>query len=58
MRKPPLSRRKPRQRSRSNSDAVRNGERLAAEAGVKALCKLRRLGGLQDVFGRAAAKSR
>jgi hypothetical protein len=42
-------------RSRSNSEAVRLviNERLAAEAGLGALRKLRKLGGLEDVFGRA-----
>jgi hypothetical protein len=42
-------------RSRSNSEAVRLviNERLAAEAGLQALRKLRKLGGLEDVFGRA-----
>ena len=42
-------------RSRSNSEAVRLviNERLAAEAGLDALRKLKKLGGLKDVFGRA-----
>jgi hypothetical protein len=42
-------------RSRSNSEAVRLviNERLAAEAGLEALRKLQKLGGLEDVFGRA-----
>ena len=42
-------------RSRSNSEAVRLviNERLAAESGLQALRKLRKLGGLEDVFGRA-----
>lgn len=42
-------------RSRSNSEAVRLviNERLAAEAGLEALRKLRKLGGLEDVFDRA-----
>jgi hypothetical protein len=41
-------------RSRSNSEAVRIviNERLAAEAGLEALRKLRTLGGLEDVFDR------
>jgi hypothetical protein len=45
-------------RSRSNSEAVRRviDERLAAEAGLGALRELQRLGGPEDVFGRAAAK--
>jgi hypothetical protein len=45
-------------RSRSNSEAVRVviEERLAAEAGLGALRELRRLGGLEDVFGRAAKR--
>ena len=47
-------------RSQSNSAAVRRAidERLAVEAGLQALQALRRLGGLEDVFGRAAAKPR
>jgi hypothetical protein len=46
--------------SASNSEAVRRviNERLAAEAGLLALRGLRTLGGLEDVFGRAAAKGR
>lgn len=46
--------------SRSNSDAVRRviDERLAVEAGLKALRSLRKLGGPEDVFGRAPAKKR
>jgi hypothetical protein len=46
--------------SRSNSEAVRRliDERLAVETGLQALQNLRRLGGLEDVFGRAAPKSR
>jgi hypothetical protein len=46
--------------SPSNSDAVRRAinDRLAVEAGLRALHDLRRLGGLTDVFGRAATKSR
>lgn len=45
-------------RSRSNSEAVRRviDERLAAESGLKALRNLRKLGGLEDVFGRAPKK--
>ena len=44
--------------SRSNSEAVRRviDERLAVEAGLQALRSLRRLGGPEDVFGRAPAK--
>jgi len=44
---------------RSNSEAVRRAidERLAVEVGLNALRDLRNLGGLQDVFGRASAKS-
>lgn len=44
-------------RSRSNSEAVRRAidERLAAESGLEALRELRRLGGPEDVFGRAPA---
>jgi hypothetical protein len=47
-------------RSRSNSEAVRQviDERLAVETGLQALRKLRRLGGPDDVFGRATAKKR
>jgi hypothetical protein len=47
-------------RSRSNSEAVRRviDERLAVETGLKALQSLRRLGGPDDVFGRAPAKKR
>jgi hypothetical protein len=46
--------------SRSNSEAVRRviDERLAVEAGLEALRSLRKLGGLEDVFGRAPAKKR
>ncbi len=46
--------------SRSNSEAVRRviDERLAAEAGLQALQNLRRLGGPEDVFGRASTKKR
>jgi hypothetical protein len=45
--------------SRSNSEAVRRiiDERLATEAGLQALQDLRKLGGLEDVFGRIAPKS-
>ena len=44
--------------SRSNSEAVRRviDERLAVEAGLQALQDLRKLGGPEDVFGRAPAK--
>jgi hypothetical protein len=44
--------------SRSNSEAVRRviDERLAVEAGLEALRSLRKLGGPEDVFGRAPAK--
>src|SRR6266446_8585896 len=46
--------------SRSNSEAVRRviDERLAVEAGLQALQDLRKLGGPEDVFGRAPAKRR
>ena len=46
--------------ARSNSEAVRRliDERLAVEAGLRALQDLRRLGGLEDVFGRAPSKNR
>jgi len=45
-------------RSRSNSEAVRLviNERLAVEAGLRALRKLRKSGGIDDVFNRAPAK--
>jgi hypothetical protein len=45
-------------RSRSNSEAVRLviDERLAVEAGLQALRKLRMRGGIEDVFNRAPAK--
>lgn len=45
-------------RSRSNSEAVRLviDQRLAVEAGLQALRKLRELGDLKDAFGRAPAK--
>ncbi len=44
-------------RSRSNSEAVRRviDERLAVETGLEALRSLRKLGGPEDVFGRARA---
>jgi hypothetical protein len=44
--------------SRSNSEAVRRviDERLAAESGLRALRSLRKLGGPEDVFGRARSK--
>lgn len=47
-------------RSRSNSEAVRRviDERLAVETGLEALRGLRRLGGPDDVFGRATTKKR
>lgn len=46
--------------SASNSEAVRRviNERLAVEAGLRALRDLRTCGGLEDVFGRTAAKGR
>ena len=46
--------------SRSNSEAVRLviDERLAVEAGLQALRRLRRRGGLEDLFDRAPAKRR
>jgi hypothetical protein len=46
--------------SPSNSEAVRRAinERLAVEAGLQALRDLRRLGGPEDVFGRATTNSR
>jgi hypothetical protein len=45
-------------RSRSNSEAVRLviDERLAVEAGLQALRRLRKRGGLDDLFRRAPAK--
>jgi hypothetical protein len=47
-------------RLRSNSEAVRWAidERLAVEAGLNALRDLRKLGGLDDIFGRSSAKSK
>jgi hypothetical protein len=47
-------------RLRSNSEAVRWAidERLAVEAGLNALRDLRKLGGLDDIFNRASAKSK
>lgn len=47
-------------RSRSNSEAVRRAieERLAVEEGLGALRRLRKLGGVKDVFGRTSAKRR
>lgn len=47
-------------RSRSNSEAVRCiiDERLAAEKALEALQELRRLGGLEDVFGRMRSKKK
>ena len=44
----------------SNSETVRRviDERLAVEAGLQALQYLRKLGGPEDVFGRAPAKMR
>lgn len=46
--------------SRSNSEAVRRAidERLALEAGLRALRNLRKLGGVDDVFGRVRARRR
>jgi hypothetical protein len=46
--------------SRSNSEAVRRAidERLALEAGLRALRNLRKLGGVEDVFGRVPARRR
>jgi hypothetical protein len=46
--------------SRSNSEAVRFviEERLAVETSLQALRNLRKLGGPEDVFGRARAKRR
>ena len=44
--------------SPSNSEAVRRviDERLAVEVGLQALQDLQKLGGPEDVFGRAPAK--
>jgi len=46
--------------SRSNSEAVRLviDERLAVEAGLQALRRLRKRGSLDDLFDRAPAKRR
>ena len=45
--------------SSSNSEAVRRAidERLAVETGIRALGRLRGLGGLEDVFRRATPRS-
>jgi hypothetical protein len=45
-------------RSRSNSEAVRLviDERLAVEAGLRALRSLQKRGGIADIFDRAPAK--
>jgi hypothetical protein len=45
-------------RSRSNSEAVRLviDERLAIEAGLQALRRLGKRGGLEDIFNRAPPK--
>lgn len=45
-------------RSRSASEAVRRviDERLAVEKGLRAIRALQRLGGLDDIFGRAPSK--
>ena len=47
-------------RSRSNSEAVRRAidERLAVESGLAALRTLRKLGGIEDVFGRVRPRKR
>jgi hypothetical protein len=46
--------------ARSNSEAVRRviDERLAIEGGLQTLQDLRKLGGPEDVFGRAPEKRR
>lgn len=46
-------------RARSNSEAVRQAidEQLAIKAGIRAVRKLRELGGLEDVFGRAPKRA-
>lgn len=46
--------------SRSYTEAVRRAidERLAMEAGLRALRSLRKLGGVEDVFGRLPARRR
>jgi hypothetical protein len=46
--------------ARSVSEAVRRviEERLTVEAGLKALSKLRKSGGLEDVFGRTRPRHR
>jgi hypothetical protein len=46
--------------SPSNSEAVRRviDERLAVDVGLQALQNLRKLGGPEDVFGRAPTKKR
>jgi hypothetical protein len=47
-------------RSRSNSEAVRRAidETLKVESGLTALGNLSKLGGLEDVFGRAPTKKK
>jgi hypothetical protein len=47
-------------RSRSNSEAIRRviDERLAVEMGLSALARLRKSGGIDDVFGRAPARKK
>ena len=47
-------------RSRCNSEAVRRviDERLAVKTSLEALRSLRKLGGPEDVFGRAPANKR
>ena len=47
-------------RSRSNSEAVRRAidERLAVESGLAALRTLKKLGGIEDVFGRVRPRKR
>jgi hypothetical protein len=47
-------------RSRSNSEAVRLviDERLAVEAGLRALRRMGKRGGIADIFDRAPAKRR
>jgi signal recognition particle GTPase len=45
---------------RSNAEAVRRviDDRLAVETGLNALRRLRKLGGLEEVFGRIPAKKK
>ena len=63
--KPSLKAAKVRRRPKANqfrdsSESLRriSNERLATEAGLRALRDLQKLGGLEDVFGRTGPRSR